>query len=224
MIDQNNKNKKVNTKILSVAFILALNTSSFASAQSDELLDAIETKNISLVESLVRYGVDPNKSASIYNVTPLMFAVDAGSVGVVQKLINLGSEIDITDNFGNTPLIHSIKTNKNNIASLLIKNSININMSDDRGISALLYAAKHGNEALFKQILKHGGNLKAIDGSGNNALFYAIAGRNKEIINKLLNMEYFDLTHTNRSGENAFKIAQRYALYDVSHRIAKGRN
>lgn len=211
-------------KLLASAFILALSTNSFASSQSEELLEAIETQNITLVESLVRYGIDPNKDASIYNTTALMHAVETSSAGVVEKLIQHGSKVDVVDNFGNTPLIHSIRANKNEVAAVLVKSSRNINMRDDKGISALHYAAKKGNEGLFRTILQKGGNLRAIDKSGNNALFYAIAGRNKEIINRLITMQYFDLSHTNKSGENAFDIAQRYGLYDVAHLISKGRN
>lgn len=212
-------------KLLTAALIFAFTTQASASTNNaDQLLNAIEDQNISLVDSLVRYGIDPNKNASMYNITPLMYAVDKGSAQNVEKLISKGLKVDVADNFGTTPLIQSIKSNRKDIASVLIKNSRNIDMRDDKGISALHYAAKQGDETIFKQILQRGGNLKAVDSSGNNALFYAIAGRNKVIINKLINMQYFDLAHTNRSGENAFKIAQRYGLYDVAHRFPRGRN
>ena len=213
------------TKILLSALIFAVNSCVLASpSKSDQLLNAIEADNITLVDSLVRYGIDPNQTTSIYNITPLMHAVDNGSASVVKKLIQNGSIVDVADNFGTTPLIQSIKSNRKDIARVLIKNSRNIDMRDDKGISALHYAAKQGDEDVFKQILQRGANLKAVDRSGNNALFYAIAGRNKTIINNLINMQYFDLKHTNQSGENAFSIAQRYGLYDVAHRLSRGRN
>lgn len=213
------------TKILLSALIFAVSTQASASpSKTDELLAAIETQNISLVDSLVRYGIDPNQNTSMYNITPLMHAVDNGSAMIVENLIKNGSMVDVADNFGTTPLIQSIKINRKDIASVLIRNSRNIDMRDDKGISALHYAAKQGDEGIFKQILQRGANLKAVDASGNNALFYAIAGRNKTIINNLINMRYFDLAHTNRSGENAFKIAQRYGLHDVAHRLSRGRN
>lgn len=212
------------TKILVAALMVALSSSASAFTKADELLNAIETQNVSKVNSLVRYGIDPNLNVSLYNTTPLMHAVDTSTVEIVESLIKHGSEVDVADNFGTTPLIYSIKTNKQDIASLLIKKSRNINMKDGKGSSALHYAAKRGNEKLFKQILKKGGNLKQVDGAGNNALFYAIAGRNKKIINNLIDMKYFDLAHTNKSGENAYKVAQRYQMPDVAARVARGRN
>jgi len=106
----------------------------------------------------------------------------------------------------------------------LIKKSRNINLKDDKGVSALHYAAKTGNEKLFVQVLQQGGNLRELDGAGNNALFYAIAGRNRQIINNLINMNYFDLSHKNVSGENAYMVAQRYGLQDVAKRFPRGRN
>ena len=217
------------TKLLVSGLILTISTQVFASPVStqdkaDQLLTAIETDNVFLVDSLVRYGIDPNYNTSLYNMTPLMYAVDNGSVDVVERLIDIGSNVDVADNFGTTPLIQAIKNNRKDVASLLIKKSRNIDMRDDKGLSALHYAAKQGDEVTFKQILKRGGNLKAVDNSGNNALFYAIAGRNKEIVNRLISMKYFDLAHTNRSGENALKIAERYGLNDVATRISRGRN
>lgn len=211
-------------QLLTAALIFALNSQASANSKADDLLNAIENQNVAQVDSLVRYGIDPNLNVSIYNTTPLIHAVDTSTVDIVDKLIKHGSEVDVVDNFGTTPLIYSLKANKADIASLLIKNSRNINLKDDKGVSALHYAAKTGNEALFVQVLQKGGNLRDVDRSGNNALFYAIAGRNKQIINNLINMNYFDLSHTNISGENAYKVAQRYGLQDVAKRFPRGRN
>ena len=211
-------------KIITTALLFVFNIQAPVFADNSKLLDAIETQDVNLVESLVRYGIDPNKNTSIYNITPLMYAVDTSTVDVVEKLIKHGSKVDVVDNFGTTPLIHSLKNNKAEIASLLIKKSRNINLQDDKGVTALHYAAKTGNEKLFVQVLQQGGNLRTIDGSGNNALFYAIAGRNKKIINNLINMKYFDLSHTNISGENAYMVAQRYGLNDIAQRFPRGRN
>lgn len=211
-------------KLLTAALILAINSQTSFANTSDDLLNAIENQNVSQIDSLVRYGIDPNQNVSIYNATPLMHAVDTSTKEVVAKLITLGSNVDVVDNFGTSPLIYSLKQNKADIASLLINKSRNINLTDDKGASALHYAAKAGNEKLFIQILQQGGNLKALDSSGNNALFYAIAGRNKTIVNNLINMNYFNLAHKNVSGENAYMIAQRYGLAEIAKRFPRGRN
>ena len=83
---------------------------------------------------------------------------------------------------------------------------------------------KTGNEKLFVEVLQRGGNLRDVDNSGNNALFYAIAGRNKIIIKNLVAMNYFNLAHTNKSGETAYKVAQRYNMPDMAERLVRGRN
>ena len=211
-------------KLHAAAFVFALNAFTPSFAQADELLNAIEDQNLSLVDSLVRYGIDPNRNSSIYNTTPLMHAVDTSSVDVVKNLIDHGSNVDVADNFGTTPLIYSIKMNKLDMASVLIKKSRNINMRDDKGLSALHYAAKTGNEKIFVEVLQHGGNLRDLDNSGNNALFYAIAGRNKSIIKNLVSMNYFNLAHTNKSGETAYIVAQRYNMPELAKRLVRGRN
>lgn len=219
------ESSKMNTRMLiAAALIYILNTPSFAFTKADELLNAIQTQNSALVESLVRNGVDPNLDVSIYNTTPLMHAVDTSTVDIVESLINHGSHVDVADSSGTTPLIYSIKTNKQEIASLLIKKSRNINMKDNKGASALHYAAKKGNEALFQQIVNRGGNLKAVDASGNTILFHALEGRNKKLISNLIETEQFDLAHKNNSGETAIKVAQRHGLIEVAKHISRGRN
>lgn len=213
------------TKILAAALFFAISTHTSAFTKADQLLNAIETQNVSLVDSLVRYGVDPNLNVELYNTTPLMHAVDTSSVEVVENLIKHGSIVDVADNTGTTPLIYSIKTNKQKIASLLIKKSRNINMTDNKGASALHYAAKKGNEALFKQIMTRGADLKAVDSSGNNALFHALVGRNKRIINNLIDTKQLDLAHANKAGETAYKVAMRTAgMQEVAKRLNRGRN
>ena len=68
------------------------------------------------------------------------------------------------------------------------------------------------------------GDLMAEDHLGNNVLFYAIAGGNKEIINRLINMRYFDMSHINSFGETALKVSLRYRLFDIANRIASESN
>lgn len=211
-------------KIFVLAVVIAVSTYSYANGRTASLLDAIEKQDVNLVGALLSSGANPNDNSFIYNTTPLMYAVELGAVDIVERLVEHGSNVDVKDNFGNTPITNAINSNKTEIASLLIKRSRNINSRDHKGISALHYAAKQGNERVFRQILQKGGDLKAIDTSGNNTLFYALAGRNKEIIGRLLNMGYFDLSHTNKSGESALKIAQRYELHDVASYLARGRN
>lgn len=210
-------------KVFFAAFAIAFTTQTFANP-SISLLDAIEQQDEQLVGSLLRTGVNPNDNSLIYNTTPLIYAVELRAANIVESLLEHGTNVDVSDNFGNTPIINAINTNKDDIAHILIKKSRNINSKDHKGISALQYAANQGNEPLFRKILEKGGDLKAVDQSGNNALFYALAGRNKEIIGRLLNMKYFDLSYTNKSGESALKIAQHYGLHDVASYLSRGRN
>lgn len=202
----------------------AYTTNTASSAKVEQLLNAIESNNVQRLDSLIRYGIDPNLNTSIYNTTPLLYAVELSSYEVVKSLVQHGANVDIADNFGTTPLMSAIKANKPTMALLLMQYTKQINKKDNNGSSALHYAAKTGNEMLFRKILQVGGNLRDLDRSGNNALFYAIAGRNKQIINKLIDMQYFNLAHQNKSGENAYKVAQRYQLPDIAARVSRGRN
>ncbi len=212
------------TKIVVASAVLALHTHAFGFDKSDELLKAIETDNVILVNRLVRYGADPNMDIKKHDTTPLFHAVATSSPKVVEDLIKFGSEVDIADSSGTTPLIYSIKTNKKKIASLLIKKSRNINMKDKNGLTALHYAAKKGNEDIFAQIMSKGANVSAVDKSGNNVLLHAMEGRNKRIINNLIDSQKIDLAHKNNSGETAQKVALRNGMPEIAKRVSRGRN
>lgn len=212
--------------ILLTIFLLAIiaNSFSIASPKSEHLIEAIAKKDINRIEQLVRNGVDLNQGILMYNTSPLMFAVETGSKLIVSKLIEHGSYVDTVDHLGNTPLIKSIEENRDEIATILIQNSTDINIRTNIGSIALHHAAKQSNETLFEMILEKGGDLNAYDDYGNTTLFYAMAGRNKQIINKLIKMNNFDLSHKNYTGQNAYKVANRYGLKNVAKRISRGRN
>jgi len=86
---------KIKRTLISTA--LFISASSFAAPNSEELIEAIETADFTMVESLVRYGVDPNEGVSLYNTTPLMYAVEVGSIEVVNTLLKHGSDVDMVD-------------------------------------------------------------------------------------------------------------------------------
>ena len=68
----------------------------------------------------------PNKDG----FTPLHIASKVGNIDVIQKLFELGANINQQDNLGNTPLHYSIKNGKVNSSQLLMRLKAKINIKN----------------------------------------------------------------------------------------------
>eukprot|EP01080_Neovahlkampfia_damariscottae_P002858 gene2858-4701_t len=63
-------------------------------------------------------------------LTPLHIACKVGNIDVIQKLFELGANINQQDNLGNTPLHYSIKNGKVNSSQLLMRLKAKINIKN----------------------------------------------------------------------------------------------
>lgn len=88
-----------------------------------------------------------NFNASIENVTiekmavvnPFCAAIVQGDLEMVEKLIELGEDINQKSN-GKTPLQYAARYNRVEIAKLLLDNGAKLNTKCDKGFTALKYA------------------------------------------------------------------------------------
>lgn len=82
------------------------------------------------------YKVEKTK---IKNVNPFCIAIAKGDYVTVQKLIELGEDVNTKSN-GMTPLMYAARFNRINIIKLLLANGANAKLKCDKGYTALKYA------------------------------------------------------------------------------------
>ncbi|NMH29406.1 ankyrin repeat domain-containing protein [Flavobacterium silvaticum] len=81
--------------------------------------------------------------------TAVMAAVMSADIAVLQKLISLKANLNLTDVHGKTALMYAVFFNKNEIAQLLVKSGADKNLKDKDGKSALDIAQYNKNTDLI---------------------------------------------------------------------------
>ncbi len=91
-----------------------------------------------LLAALAAAGADFN-AANRFGVTPLMYAVLAGS-GQVKTLLAAGANVNAADDQGHTPLMIAAYDGKLDVVELLLRSGADVNARDAKGKTALDYA------------------------------------------------------------------------------------
>jgi ankyrin repeat protein len=81
--------------------------------------------------------------------TAVMAAVMSGNIAILEKLVSLKANLNLSDSHGETALLYAVLFNKNDVAKLLIKAGADISLKDDRGKTALDIANFNKNTELI---------------------------------------------------------------------------
>ncbi|WP_040247974.1 ankyrin repeat domain-containing protein [Psychroserpens mesophilus] len=103
---------------------------------------ALNAKNV--ISNTSTYEVVAKKS----NVSPFCLSIVKGDIETVQKLIDLGINVNKTSQ-GLTPAMYAAKYNRLDILKLLVENGAKLNIKSDKGMTAEKYAeASNAQDAL----------------------------------------------------------------------------
>ncbi len=132
----------------------------FDNTQIDnELKKSKKMKKLAILMSCMTFGAllanDPVKDLATYkvtkmevvNVSPFCLSIVKGDYEMVKKMIELGTEINISSE-GMTPLMYAARYNRVEIIKLLVANGAITTTKDSKGFTAVKYAELSGaNEA-----------------------------------------------------------------------------
>ncbi len=130
---------------------------------------AVRHGKLVLVHALVRMGCDPNvqiRTAGSEAHTPLIEAVRAGEVKIIQFLIRLPNvRLDQGDYRHVTPLAYALQRKRWDIAELLVEAGANVNIQigDMDGNTPLHLAADAGDEKHVKWLLAKGADIQFVN-------------------------------------------------------------
>ena len=170
----------------------------------DVLITAASDGNVAECERLIKNGL-PVDATDDSGDTALNWAVYNCKAEVVQKLIQLGANVNHIDQLGMTPLMHTAtalrgrflrgtQEQRTEIARVLIEHGANVNrgMGNGRlaatGQTALHFAACDKNVQLVRLLLSSGANPKAKDTHGLTPLDMAkapVIAPNEEVVRAL---------------------------------------
>ncbi|MBF0315665.1 MAG: ankyrin repeat domain-containing protein [Oligoflexia bacterium] len=142
-------------KINYLLFLLLMTIVSFSGiAKEHEIFSLIQDNHESSVKRLIE------KDLSVVNVkdkdgdTPLMYAVRAGHLAMVKRLVEKGAAINAENKRGLTALMEAISTENNDIVKYLLKKGARYNEKDSSGRSVLDVVESRGNKKLEKVLQK----------------------------------------------------------------------
>ena len=91
-----------------------------------------------IIDSLIDHGAE-NMSTGLLN------AATNKELDIAKHLIQLGADVNVTDNEGATPLIRASKKGNQDIVELLVENEADIHAKDFKGKTALHFASENGH-------------------------------------------------------------------------------
>ncbi len=135
-------------------------------ARENALFKAVETGNLTLVNSLIVDGVKVS-ARDQFGDTPLHWAVGHGHTAVARLLITHGADVNARDLHGETPLFGA---DNEATVDLLIAHGALVNARDFLGQTPLDKAAWRGRIPVIKTLIAHGADVNARDVNGFTAL------------------------------------------------------
>ncbi|MEO8256126.1 MAG: ankyrin repeat domain-containing protein [Acidobacteriota bacterium] len=119
--------------------------------------------------------------------TPLQWAVYAGDLAEVTRLLRAGADVSLANNYGATPMSLAAEVGSAEMLKVLLEAGANADSPNPDGQTALLAVARTGNVAAAQLLLNHGATVDAREKwGGQTALMWASARRHPEMMRLLI--------------------------------------
>jgi uncharacterized protein len=177
-----------------------------------KFLTAIESHDVEEVKRLIEQGVDSFRFLCDFGDTPVGYAVEEGSLTVLQTLISSGFEID-WGVVGN-PIDMAVKAGRVDLTLALLDAGLDVNTiqlsSDHKSNSSwtiLMTAAQFGHLELVKLLIDRGADVNVLTNDGKTALWFAASQGWQEIFN------YLNPLTSPQLRDSAYQELERGLLY-----------
>lgn len=150
----------------------------------------------------------------------LMFAVHAGSIPIVQILLEHNADLDARGSNGATSLMVAVCKNNIEMVNFLLKNNASADRSDNNGYTVLMCAAEYADVKMVRALLRHQPDLAidAKDSEGMTALQMAVSGDDLDIVTELL-LCGADVNITDKGGMSALLYVEEQSAPDVIYKL-----
>jgi uncharacterized protein len=119
--------------------------------------------------------------------TPLMWAVNKGDVAEVRRLLRLGANPKLVNNYGASAMSLAAEVANTDILKLLIETGVDPDSANPEGMTALLAVSRTGNVEAAQVLLKAGAKVDAREKwGGQTALMWASARRHPAMMELLI--------------------------------------
>jgi ankyrin repeat protein len=129
-------------------------------------------------------SLDPN-GRGLNGVTALMSYAWRDRKDAVEKLLQLGADVNLQDNDGDAALHGVAKSGNLEIIDMLLEKGADPNLKNKLGGTPLMWAAVFGHETAARRFLERGANPSLKDADGMTALDWAVKNKRDAVV-KLL--------------------------------------
>jgi ankyrin repeat protein len=170
---------------LTAAFSLGF--AGFAFAAGADAADAVQSKNIDALRTLLRQRVDVN-AAQPDGTTALHWAAHWNDAEAVNLLLRAGANAKAVNRYGATPLSEAVVSGSAaTIEALLNAGADSKTLTTEAGETVLMTAARAGNVNAVKILLARGADVNAKETyKGQTALMWAASEKHPEVVKLLM--------------------------------------
>ncbi|XP_071124061.1 uncharacterized protein [Mytilus edulis] len=151
---------------------------------------------------------------------PLIESAWEGFQDVVEMLLEMESDINVTDKFGRTALFVASKLCKLDVVNMLLSKGADTSICDFNGQYPLLIACQEGYVDIVEVLLKQTTNINRCDSNGTTPLIAASNAGKKGILEMLV-LAKADITICNKKGQSPLYVAASRGRRDVVEFLIK---
>ena len=167
-ISMNARPKMINSKAIYTAFFVGIigltahsvvaNSKYNSALNKKQIVDKIETGNLTVIQQLVAEGLDLNKDLG-NDGTPLILAVRSGNLHAVQYLIKQGADINLQSETDGNPLVVASLNNNVELVKYLHEHGATIDAITQYDETALISASRAGHFEVVKYLVENGADV-----------------------------------------------------------------
>jgi ankyrin repeat protein len=208
-------------RLVLTLFLLIVTFGSQQRSIDEEFLKAVENKDISKINALLKQGANINAREPTNGYFALQYAINWPDVGLVKLLLDKGADVNLADTGGDTALIEAARDGgpeHTAIVKLLIERGADVHADND---AAILGAAKYAAPETVRLLLSKGARVDASDkdSDGDTVLMQAASGASVATVEMLLSAGAH-INVTNEKGQTALmKAVTLDHRYDPKERL-----
>jgi ankyrin repeat protein len=185
------------------------------------LTRALSEGHFDVVQALIAAGAEINRdqlrkdlnAKDMHGWTPLQRA--QGNIGSFRSLIQLGSDVNATDNSGRTLLF----SGRLDVIRAMIEAGADVNIKDKQGWTPLTLAAQRGDTAVVQTLIKAGADVNEEDPHGWSALMLATYFGHADTVRVLLASA--NVKYRSKDGISALMLARWTCHRDVLDELTR---
>uniref|UniRef100_A0A6C0EXZ2 Uncharacterized protein n=1 Tax=viral metagenome TaxID=1070528 RepID=A0A6C0EXZ2_9ZZZZ len=137
---------------------------------------ALAEGNITYVKQYIRKYkmVDSALTNDDYNNRMIHLAAAGKSLDILNMLIALKANLNVTNKMRETPLHFAVRSKNTNNMDALLSQGVDMTLVNNKGETAMFYAMKTGNMNIINMLYNNGASVLGVDKMGNNLIHYCI--------------------------------------------------